>query len=529
MDEPNKDIVERAEPDLTGRQVGDYSVLRRLGQGAMAVVYLAEQGSLKRHVALKVLRPSLASDETYVKRFQREAQAAAALVHANIVQIYEVGQANGTYYIAQEYVQGVNLRQWTSRNGAPDLRLALVVMRQVAAALAKAAEHGIVHRDIKPENVLLTRSGEVKVADFGLARFQRAAESVDLTQVGITVGSPLYMSPEQVEGRPLDSRSDLYSFGVTSYQMLAGSPPFTGETPLSVALQHLNKQAEPLENHRPDLPAALCRGVHKMLAKNPEHRFQTPQELLRELRRIYQAHLGDQSPEDMSDWETAEVELPGLQPNEATQRLDALMKAAGDSRSARRRWMVWSAAGVLAFLLGGILSYFATRQPPLLAGVANSPPPIPKYKTALGQWLFASQVGTAEAWQSVIDHPRAERFLVARANQNLARIYLRELELEKALGAFDALTEADDKAQPELWAYGVIGKAWVLARLGKAQESADVLQRHPRVVEIMVQDPDMRLMLQEMLKKSRSKSAPMSPQEWQDFLDLYGEPDLQSD
>ena len=240
MAEPNDGIVEHAEPDLSGRQVGDFGILRRLGQGAMAVVYLAEQSSLKRHVALKVLKSSLASDETYVKRFQREAQAAAALVHANIVQIYEVGQAGGTYYIAQEYVQGMNLRQWTSRHGAPDLRLALAIMRQVTAALAKAAEHAIVHRDIKPENILLTKSGEVKVADFGLARFQRANEAVDLTQVGITVGSPLYMSPEQVEGRSLDTRSDLYSFGVTCYQMLAGVPPFSGETPLSVALQHLN-------------------------------------------------------------------------------------------------------------------------------------------------------------------------------------------------------------------------------------------------------------------------------------------------
>jgi len=527
MDEPNKDIVERSEPDLTGRQVGDYYVMRRLGQGAMAVVYLAEQRSLKRHVALKVLRPSLASDETYVKRFQREAQAAAALVHANIVQIYEVGQANGTYYIAQEYVQGVNLRQWTSRNGAPDLRLALVVMRQVAAALAKAAEHGIVHRDIKPENVLLTRSGEVKVADFGLARFQRAADSVDLTQVGITVGSPLYMSPEQVEGRPLDSRSDLYSFGVTCYQMLAGCPPFTGETPLSVALQHLNKQPEPLENHRPDLPAALCRGIHKTLAKNPEHRFQTPQELLRELRRIYQAHLGDQSPEDMSDWETAEVELPGLQPNEATQRLDTLMKAAGSSRFARRRWMVWTAAGVVAFLLGGTLSYFATRQHSLLADMAKSSSPIPKYETPFGQWLIASQVGTAEAWQSVIDYFPDKRYWVARANQKLARIYLRELDWENALRVCDDLMELDNKLEAELWAYGVIGKAWVLARLGEPEKSADILQRHAKAIEISQQDPDMRLMLQEMLKRNRSKSEPMSPEEWQEFLELYGEPDSQ--
>ncbi len=143
-------------------------------------------------------------------------------MHANIVQIYEVGRIGGCYYIAQEYVQGLNLRQWIARNGPPDLRLSLLIIRQVAAALAKAAEQGVVHRDIKPENIMLMASGEVKVADFGLARLTGTSDGVDLTQTGITLGTPLYMSPEQVEGRPLDPRSDLYSLGVTCYQMLAG-------------------------------------------------------------------------------------------------------------------------------------------------------------------------------------------------------------------------------------------------------------------------------------------------------------------
>ncbi len=250
--------------DLSGRQLGDYRLLRRLGRGAMAEVYLAEQGSLNRQVAVKVLKRELARDQTYIQRFQREAQAAASLVHANIVQIHEVGCIDGVYFIAQEYVQGLNLRQWMARHGALDLRMALIIMRQVAAALAKAAERGIVHRDIKPENIMLTRSGEVKVADFGLARGPRVGEAVDLTQAGMTMGTPLYMSPEQVEGEPLDSRSDLYSFGVTCYQMLAGSPPFGGETALSVAVQHLKKQPDPLENLRRDLPPALCRIVHKI-------------------------------------------------------------------------------------------------------------------------------------------------------------------------------------------------------------------------------------------------------------------------
>ena len=155
----------------------------------MAEVYLAEQCSLARQVAIKVLKSKLATDETYVKRFQREARAAASLVHANIVQIHEVGCIEQIYFIAQEYVQGQNLRQWVHRNGTLDLRWALIIMRQGAAALAKAAEQGIVHRDIKPENIMITRAGEVKVADFGLARISREGGGVDLTEIGMTLGT----------------------------------------------------------------------------------------------------------------------------------------------------------------------------------------------------------------------------------------------------------------------------------------------------------------------------------------------------
>ncbi|MCP4514909.1 MAG: serine/threonine protein kinase, partial [Delftia sp.] len=182
-----------------------------LGHGAMAEVYLAEQCRLRRRVAVKVLRQELANDPTYLKRFELEAQAAASLVHANIVQIYEVGRVDRLHYIAQEYVQGQNLMEWITRQGPPDLPHALSIMRQVAAALAKAAQQGVVHRDIKPENIMLTPSGEVKVADFGLARVTREGHAVDLTQIGVTMGTPLYMSPEQVEGKPLDPRSDIYS------------------------------------------------------------------------------------------------------------------------------------------------------------------------------------------------------------------------------------------------------------------------------------------------------------------------------
>src|SRR5260221_10527004 len=207
---------DRSEPDLSGRRVGDYQLLRRLGRGGMAEVYLAEQLSLRRQVALKVLRTNLAGDDAYIRRFQHEAQAAAKLVHANVVQIYEVGCSDGTYYISQEYVPGQNLKQLLARLGhGMDAVQAVNIIRQVAAGLHKAAEQKIIHRDIKPENIMITPGGEVKVADFGLARVIRDGEALNLTQVGITMGTPLYMSPEQAEGRALDPRGDVYSFCVT--------------------------------------------------------------------------------------------------------------------------------------------------------------------------------------------------------------------------------------------------------------------------------------------------------------------------
>ncbi len=196
----------------------------------MADVYLAEQVSLRRKIALKVLKKELARDQSYVERFRREAQSAAALVQANIVQIYEVGEIDGHNFIAQEYVPGRNLRQYLSRFGAVEPIMTMNVMRQVALALQKAGELNVIHRDIKPENILLSPGGEAKVADFGLARINNDAARQALTQIGITMGTPLYMSPEQIEGRSVDPRSDIYSLGITAYQMLAGKPPFRRES-----------------------------------------------------------------------------------------------------------------------------------------------------------------------------------------------------------------------------------------------------------------------------------------------------------
>ncbi len=275
--------------DLTGRTFGDFQVLRRLGQGGMGQVYLAEQVSLRRKVALKLLKPELAANPTSLARFKKEAEAVARATHANIVQIYFIGEVDGVPYMALEYVEGRSLRELLEKKGPPVLPLALNIMWQVAEALKRACELGIVHRDIKPENILLTEQGAAKVADFGLSRLGEAtATTLRLTRSGDTLGTPLYMSPEQVEGRPVDHRTDIYSFGVTCYHMLAGQPPFTGTTPYEVAFKHVQEVPKPLASARPDLPPGLCVIVHKMMAKDPAERFQTAGELLAELVRLLQ-------------------------------------------------------------------------------------------------------------------------------------------------------------------------------------------------------------------------------------------------
>ncbi len=263
--------------DLTGRTLGDYRILRRIGQGGMGQVYLAEQMSLKRNVALKILRAELAGNEASLQRFKVEAEAVAKATHANIVQVYAYGEADGFPYIALEYVEGRNLKEYVARKGPPKLAVALSIIRQTAAGLQRASEAGIVHRDVKPENILLTaRRGEAKVADFGLFRACLMADQpLHLTQSGVIMGTPLYMSPEQVEGKPLDSRTDIYSLGVTCYYMLAGKPPFDGATPFEVAMKHARDEPPPLAAVCPDLPEGLCAIVHKMMAKDPAQRCQT--------------------------------------------------------------------------------------------------------------------------------------------------------------------------------------------------------------------------------------------------------------
>lgn len=525
-DQPSPVPPASGESDLSGRRLGDFHLLRRLGRGAMAEVYLAEQERLKRRVAVKILKPELAVDRTYLQRFQIEAQAAASLIHANIVQVYEVGCVEGLHYIAQEYVQGQNLLDYISRHGPPDLAHSLSIMRQVAAALAKAAEQGVVHRDIKPENIMLTAGGEVKVADFGLARLTRESAANDLTQIGVTLGTPMYMSPEQVEGKPLDTRSDIYSFGVTCYQMLSGTPPFTGETALSVAVQHLKKSPRPLETLRPDLPASLCRTVHQMLAKDPSGRFATPRDLLRELRRVQMEHFGDDWPEDLPAWESLSAEMP-VDPRIAlTQQLGGLMRRAS-TEARRRRWRrACFAAGLLAALAvgGGGACWLAMPQSLLAEAEAAQPAMPPPQRNVLRQCFLASQINTVAAWQSVIvyfpEKPEKAYFTL-RAKQQIALIcLLKNNDFDRATAIFDELANLnlDNKnLEVEMRAFGLAGQCGVLSLRGKCAESNAVLGQLVSIKERLTSEP-MRKLLRFAIQKNRSKLGEESSREWDNWI-----------
>ena len=277
---------------LVGRTFGDYHVLRRLGQGGMGQVFLADQLSLKRRVALKFLRPDHLN-ETTLKRFRAEAEAVARLSHPNIVQVYAIGEVDGLQYMALEFVEGRTLRDVIDKKGQFTVQLALLVIRQVAMALQRAASLGIVHRDIKPENILLNRKGDVKVADFGLLRrVIEGPQDLSLTQSGQTLGTPLYMSPEQVQGKQIDPRSDIYSLGVTAYHMLAGRPPFNGKEAIEVALKHINAEPPPLAEIRPDVSSVLVSLVHRMMSKDPAARPQTGREVIRDLAGVHTAPPG---------------------------------------------------------------------------------------------------------------------------------------------------------------------------------------------------------------------------------------------
>ena len=264
---------------------GRYELLRHIARGGMADVYLARDGLLGREVALKVLFPEFANDPNFVERFRREAQAAANLNHPNIVGIYDWGQERGTYYIVMEHVSGRSMSDVLRSTGPLHPDRAAEIVSDVAGALSTAHAAGLVHRDIKLGNILVSDSGDVKVADFGIATALVSGGDAALTQHGSVMGTATYFSPEQAQGKALDGRSDLYSLGVVLYEMLAGVPPFQAETPVAVAYKHVQERPDGLIDRGVQVAESLQAITMKLLAKSPANRYPTADDLRNDLRR----------------------------------------------------------------------------------------------------------------------------------------------------------------------------------------------------------------------------------------------------
>ena len=334
---------------------GRYRIVRKLGSGGMANVYLAEDEDLGRRVAIKILNDRYANDDLFIERFRREAKSAAALSHPNIVSVYDRGEAEGTYYIAMEVIEGRSLKELIMTRGPLPIAQALAYTHEILEALRFAHRHGIIHRDIKPHNILI---GErLKVTDFGIAR----AGASQMTEAGSIMGTAQYLSPEQARGAPVTASSDLYSAAIVLYEMLTGKVPFTGDSAIEIAMKHLNDPPKPPSKIRPEIPEELDAVVLRALAKNPEDRYQTAEEFSEDLHRV-------------------EAGLP-LAP-ETSEAATALLAGAalmGDGGSTE------VLAGTAATTVGGPSPPTTRRPPPYGPGYYDEPP---KKRRRWAPWLL---------------------------------------------------------------------------------------------------------------------------------------------
>jgi serine/threonine-protein kinase len=344
---------------------GRYELGDQIARGGTAQVFLARDLLLGRPVALKVLFSELSTDRAFVERFRREAQAAANLSHPNIVPVFDWGETDSTYFIVMEYVDGEALSSIIRTQAPLNSAQAASVASDIAKALAYAHRHGVVHRDVKPGNVLITADGQVKVTDFGIARAIGVDEQV--TQTGLVMGTATYFSPEQAQGLGVDGRSDVYALGVVLYEMVAGRPPFVGESPVAIAYQHVREQPQPPSAFNPDVPPALEAVILQAMAKLPKERYQTAEEFRADLERFAHgqpvlAHARHEEP-------TIAV------PTTSSATREAVPLAAGAAPPGKRTTPYWLASGGVFAVAIGLIVYFGGHALGYFGGAPYFPVP----------------------------------------------------------------------------------------------------------------------------------------------------------
>ncbi len=485
-----------------GARLGEYVIQRQIGSGGMASVWLARHLPLDRPVALKILHPDFAADPRALRRFGREARSAARLDSPAIVRIYEVGQFGGNRpllarllfrkpsrnrlplpYIAEEYVPGMNLAEYLRRRKVLSVRQTLTVLDAVARALDAAHRAGVVHRDIKPENILVGEDGRIKVADFGLAFFdgENRAADLSLTRAGVVLGTPLYMSPEQGEGKPIDGRSDLYSLGAAAFRFLTGHAPYEGGTPMSVLLRHIGAEVPDPRACRPETPAPLAELVMRLMAKKPEDRFASASDLLDALARI-EASLFGKRPGGGAPDGSLFIE-PDDRPGFARElgALDATCRFENsllemryleeDRRNPKRRLRrgaLFLLALAAAVLLGGLSALRRAAAP------EGAPPEIKRLDSVEEQWVFALQTDTAQAWESLLRFFPDDPYWTVKAEKRLASALVYEGRTKEASEIFDRFARGDAEGISGI-PFGMAGQAWICAAEGDAARAASLL------------------------------------------------------
>src|SRR6266478_1375214 len=270
-----------------------YQLQDPIGRGGMATIYRGRDLRMDRVVAIKVLREVYSTDAKFVARFQQEAKAASALQHPNIVQVYDYGQTDGNYYIVMELIEGTDLRRYLRGRGVLDVDRSVIIAHDVALGLGAAHRRGIVHRDVKPQNVLVGRDGSIKLTDFGIASVYKDINAERLTTTGMTLGTVQYYAPEQAQGEIVNPAADVYALGIVMYEMLTGRPPFDGDTPVAVAMQHIQDVPLPPSQLNPNIPQPLEEIILRCLEKEPQMRFHDGSQLARALEMLGDHQMGE--------------------------------------------------------------------------------------------------------------------------------------------------------------------------------------------------------------------------------------------